>query len=402
MAFAPTALAPMVLLQKNSNPATLDDRSRKKGRFRPLNDEISLLSDQMTIHSNPSFNKVLLSSEGEKTNPDVNSDNENESMDENDADMAEEDADFELDDEVQFGLRIEYEGLPRSCFNCGMYNHTKEVCTKQAVSSALKEFPQESTRGIEAEESIYGPWMIASRRKQRRNESRSNQRVTSTINRVEHKGSRFSILDDISHDPTNEDQNGSHIGERLSDERSTKPTPNVIASQKNLINTSNNVIQGNPPTNKATANIDCMDANNKGNEIRKAKTNDKFNQELDSIMDVDLSSVIQLTITLDLSRNSVSDYALGIAKGQVIKFFRVVKDLVKSYAINMLILLKPRINKPNAFWFFTVVYGNPSPNIRCQLWEELSSFESTVTGPWLLASDFNAFLHSHEKTGGFP
>ncbi|WRX23297.1 hypothetical protein QQP08_015784 [Theobroma cacao] len=147
--------------------------------------------------------------------------------------------------------------------------------------------------------------MIASRRKQRRNESRSNQRVTSTINRVEHKGSRFSILDDVSHDPTNEDQNGSHIGERLSDERSTKPTPNVIASKKNLINTSNNVIQGNPPTNKATVNIDCMDANNKGNEIRKAKKNDKFNQELDSIMDVDLSSVIQLTITLDLSRNSV-------------------------------------------------------------------------------------------------
>ncbi|EOX93810.1 Uncharacterized protein TCM_002747 [Theobroma cacao] len=322
----------------------------------------------MVIHSNPSFKEVLLSSEGEKTDLDVNSDDENELMDEDDTDTAEEDANFESDDEVQFGLvsgipsiivsdriqevlakkwqqsvivlllgrplsyktlcenilllrkprghyltvhpwsqtyssdmhniskwwlgfvfQIEYEGLPRICFNCGMYEHTKEVCTKQAISPASKEYPQESTQRIEAEESIYGPWMIASRRKQRRNKSRSNQRVMVAINRVEHKGSRFSILDDVSHDLTNEDQNGSHIGERLNDERSIEPTPNVIVSQKNLINISNNVIQGNTHTNKATTNIDYMDANNRGNAIGKAKTNDKVNQEPHSTMDVDPS-----------------------------------------------------------------------------------------------------------------
>ncbi|EOY08210.1 Uncharacterized protein TCM_022554 [Theobroma cacao] len=374
--------------------------------------------NKMVIHSNPSFKEILLSSEGEKIDLEANSDDENESMDEDDTVLAKKDADFESDDEVQVGL-IEYEGLPHIYFNCVMYGHTKEVCTKQTVSLASKEYSQESTQGIEAEESIYGPWMIASKRKQRRNE---------------------------------------------------------------------------------------------GNVIGKAKTNDKVNQEPDSTMEVDPSSVIQLTTTLDPSRNSMvrrktsssfelsrqvaallEEEATQLMKPEVNtslvlvseeptdgtnaapmpnsenrlctwnchgasdkKFIRVVKDLVKSYAINMLILLEPRISgrladgtikqlgfdyshrvefvgfsggiwclwkenvklhiiknhnqcvhmtiedKPNEFWFFTTVYGNPSPNIRCQLWEELSSFENTVTGPWLLANDFNAFLYSHEKAGGSP
>ncbi|WRX11019.1 hypothetical protein QQP08_003506 [Theobroma cacao] len=87
------------------------------------------------------------------------------------------------------------------------------------------------------------------------------------INRVEHKGSRFSILDDVSHDPTNEDQNGSHIGERLNDERSIEPTANVIVSQKNLINISNNLTTTLDPLRNSVVSIPA-------NQLKPSNTED--------------------------------------------------------------------------------------------------------------------------------
>lgn len=53
------------------------------------------------------------------------------------------------------------------------------------------------------------------------------------------------------------------------------------------------------------------------------------------------------------------------------------------------------------FWNLSVVYGHPNPYIRNSLWEELMTFARFVSKPWLITSDFNLFLFSHEKFRGF-
>ncbi|KAL2921090.1 Medium-chain specific acyl-CoA dehydrogenase mitochondrial [Bienertia sinuspersici] len=40
-------------------------------------------------------------------------------------------------------------------------------------------------------------------------------------------------------------------------------------------------------------------------------------------------------------------------------------------------------------WYFTVVYANPDPTERHNLWRELQGFAMQHNKPWLLAEDFN-------------
>ncbi|WRX20778.1 hypothetical protein QQP08_013265 [Theobroma cacao] len=79
-----------------------------------------------------------------------------------------------------------------------------------------------------------------------------------------------------------------------------------------------------------------MVANIRGNAIGKAKTNDKVNQEPDNTMEVDPSGVIQLTTTLNPSRNLV----VNIPTNQL-KPSNTVAALLKEEATQF---MKPEVN----------------------------------------------------------
>ncbi|KAK9169574.1 hypothetical protein Syun_001714 [Stephania yunnanensis] len=53
-----------------------------------------------------------------------------------------------------------------------------------------------------------------------------------------------------------------------------------------------------------------------------------------------------------------------------------------------------------ASFAFTAVYGSPNPLIRRHLWENLETLALQTSGPWLIAGDFNALIHSTDKLGG--
>ncbi|CAN1139259.1 Putative ribonuclease H protein At1g65750 [Linum perenne] len=53
-------------------------------------------------------------------------------------------------------------------------------------------------------------------------------------------------------------------------------------------------------------------------------------------------------------------------------------------------------------FFLTIVYGKTSVGEREALWAGLRNAAQAVTGPWLVAGDFNALLSSQDKRGGNP
>lgn len=52
--------------------------------------------------------------------------------------------------------------------------------------------------------------------------------------------------------------------------------------------------------------------------------------------------------------------------------------------------------------FFTAVYGSPQISTRKQLWKDLSSISSQITGAWASIGDFNAMMSPSNKQGGKP
>ncbi|KAL4278661.1 hypothetical protein GQ457_03G021150 [Hibiscus cannabinus] len=96
-----------------------------------------------------------------------------------------------------FVQKIEYEGLHRICYSCGIYGHDAESCGK---SSPPKEDPrpdmpgQELNHSIEGSNtSIYGPWMIATTRR-RGTVKVANSVNPSVSNHTHTRGSRFVAL----------------------------------------------------------------------------------------------------------------------------------------------------------------------------------------------------------------
>ena len=49
---------------------------------------------------------------------------------------------------------------------------------------------------------------------------------------------------------------------------------------------------------------------------------------------------------------------------------------------------------------FTAVYGSPNATLRKHLWTSLTEVARLQSGPWIVAGDFNAILHSGDRTGG--
>ncbi|XP_050222064.1 uncharacterized protein LOC126672161 [Mercurialis annua] len=111
---------------------------------------------------------------------------------------------FCLDGKVQF---VEYECLPRICFNCGRFGHTKDHCPDiiianipPTVSSGIRVEPENVMPAAEVakpENPNFGPWMIVGKRgKPTTAYGKKNYRISGNDNRKEnHNGSRFQVLE---------------------------------------------------------------------------------------------------------------------------------------------------------------------------------------------------------------
>ncbi|XP_019163578.1 PREDICTED: uncharacterized protein LOC109159922 [Ipomoea nil] len=49
-------------------------------------------------------------------------------------------------------------------------------------------------------------------------------------------------------------------------------------------------------------------------------------------------------------------------------------------------------------WYLASVYGSPVHYLRRRLWNDLRQAENSITGPWIVAGDFNAVLDSEETS----
>ncbi|XP_019166877.1 PREDICTED: uncharacterized protein LOC109162645 [Ipomoea nil] len=49
-------------------------------------------------------------------------------------------------------------------------------------------------------------------------------------------------------------------------------------------------------------------------------------------------------------------------------------------------------------WYLASVYGSPAHHLHRRLWNDLRQAENSITGPWIVAGDFNAVLNSEETS----
>ncbi|KAK9177684.1 hypothetical protein WN943_026873 [Citrus x changshan-huyou] len=113
---------------------------------------------------------------------------------------------FQLNGKIQ---RIEYEGLPTICFECGKYGHTVDTCqSKQEVPRGQGcdgiHPPEGEATGVTVDlatvdnpnNSLFGPWMIVT--KKRRPRKAKEGMIQGNYNRAHNgnvrSGSRFSLL----------------------------------------------------------------------------------------------------------------------------------------------------------------------------------------------------------------
>ncbi|KAL4362433.1 hypothetical protein GQ457_04G029140 [Hibiscus cannabinus] len=94
--------------------------------------------------------------------------------------------------------KIEYEGLQHICFECGVYGHSKEACTK-GKETASGRSGQEGNQRPEpsvtiSESNLFGPWMVVDNR---RRKPVGNGRAVEPVMQEGggHRGSRFAALE---------------------------------------------------------------------------------------------------------------------------------------------------------------------------------------------------------------
>ncbi|KAH9751258.1 putative ribonuclease H protein [Citrus sinensis] len=113
---------------------------------------------------------------------------------------------FQLNGKIQ---RIEYEGLPTICFECGKYGHTVDTCQRQQEVPRGQgcdgvQQPEGEVTGVTVDpatvenpkNSLFGPWMIVAKkgRPQRAKEGTIQGDYNRTQNGNARSGSRFSLL----------------------------------------------------------------------------------------------------------------------------------------------------------------------------------------------------------------
>ena len=59
-------------------------------------------------------------------------------------------------------------------------------------------------------------------------------------------------------------------------------------------------------------------------------------------------------------------------------------------------------SNPSSNWILSAIYASLDLASRTNLWEDLTSFASSHTLPWLLVGDFNETLYHHETFSNLP
>ncbi|KAK8636375.1 hypothetical protein V6N13_124121 [Hibiscus sabdariffa] len=89
-------------------------------------------------------------------------------------------ADF-VDDEEVLMLEVEYESLPTICFECGKYNHVKDICLSsiRVASSPPPVAPMVPVAPSTSE--AFGPWMLVERHQRRSSRKATSHTVASPV-----------------------------------------------------------------------------------------------------------------------------------------------------------------------------------------------------------------------------
>ncbi|XP_055960811.1 uncharacterized protein LOC130015168 [Mercurialis annua] len=137
---------------------------------------------------------------------------------------------FVLDGKVQ---RVEYECLPRICFSCGKFGHTKDNCpeiitTGQNSNQANDEGktsnkPTRTEKMVPAENPSYGPWMIVNKRGKSKPDyghSKDNK-SSNSVRDNDWRGSRFQILENTDMEVGLNGDNNPNIEEEVADKNLT-------------------------------------------------------------------------------------------------------------------------------------------------------------------------------------
>ncbi|CAA7035371.1 unnamed protein product [Microthlaspi erraticum] len=59
-----------------------------------------------------------------------------------------------------------------------------------------------------------------------------------------------------------------------------------------------------------------------------------------------------------------------------------------------------KVTSVGRVWFLSVIYGNPNPKFRAQVWDRGTRFGASQKEAWCMIADFKEILSNEEKTGG--
>ncbi|KAM3301462.1 hypothetical protein P3S67_015964 [Capsicum chacoense] len=81
--------------------------------------------------------------------------------------------------------------------------------------------------------------------------------------------------------------------------------------------------------------------------------------------------------------------AIGRSGGIVLlwhtSFVSITRKRQTSHELHAMIKVLP--DSPS--WYFSTIYASTDYNIRKLLWDNLSTYANSISGPWLVAADFN-------------
>ncbi|KAK9232243.1 hypothetical protein WN943_022488 [Citrus x changshan-huyou] len=362
---------------------------------------------------------------------------------------------FQLNGKIQ---RIEYQGLPTICFECGKYGHTIDTCqSKQELprgqgcdgvyqpKGEATEVTVDPATVDNPKNSLFGPWMIVAKKGRPRKAKEGT--IQGDYNRAQNgniqSGSRFSLLnseDNMDNErEINEMITSNHtleISLDLQDENQNSNQsmqPNHRYSLRKHIQRSNHGNIAHPPSpslvqlrprpphanhadqNKllspAMHNINPTLASiqNHGDEDSEGSTYVTRGGTDESRDDSESGGSLEEETDMELELQAHTLRALAP------EFRRTFKALIQKYNPSMVALFEPRISGKKTDKFIIRSGFERSHRIEAEgfsggiwlMWKDYVKVENdleavtyNVSGPWLIGGDFTTILHPSEMRGG--
>ncbi|CAL2248920.1 unnamed protein product [Prunus armeniaca] len=336
---------------------------------------------------------------------------------------------------------VEYEGLLDICYMCGRYGHKREHCDVPHAASVDKigdgsnlgddglvggdiVMGKEGNAGIE---NLRGPWMNVPARQRPKGVT---QEVGGKGGR--NTGSRFDVLRHVGENfgidgrdergeatQTCTEQLGSSVRDAGKGSKVWTKSKDNLGKARTVLNDISNLNV--KEKGKVQATVD------KVKEASYSKVGQLVNKSNLVYEGKKASGKISLTNQLNIWTNGQDAYwATGvyhfghqppnIATNCVDTKEEVDIDIdVDSLAVSTqeglipaekMDLAASHVDPPNGVsadsTFTTAIYAKPCEIKRAKLWEYLNFVVSCHDMPWLLAGDFNYFLHFDDKLGGVP